>query len=82
MLCINCQKRFFVVKSEYFKGASETHDPLKIFKYPHMTFSHRNCLKSGVCGSGSENFKTGNKAYDHKPNIHAPKNDIYGPKIA
>ena len=47
-----------------------------------MTFLHRNCLKSGVCGSGSENFKTGNKAYDHKPNIHAPKNDIYGPKIA
>ena len=45
-------------------------------------FFHRNCLKSGIYRTGSENFKTENKAHDHKPNIHAPKNDIYGPKIA
>ena len=33
-------------------------------------------------GTGSENFKTGTKTHDHKLNIHAPKNNIFGPKIA
>ena len=42
----------------------------------------KNYLKSGIYGTGSENIKTENKAHDHKPNIHAPENDIYGSKIA
>ena len=38
--------------------------------------------KTGIYGTGSENFKTETKAHYPKPYIHAPKNDILVPKIA
>ena len=43
---------------------------------------HRKCLKNGIYGTGSETYKTRTKAHDPDQYIHAPKNDILGPKIA
>ena len=71
---------FFVAKVNIFKGRVRLMIPFEIFKYPQITFLHRNCLKSGIYGTGSENFKTKSKAYYPNPNIHSPKNDIYRPK--
>ena len=45
------------------------------------SFLYKNGVKSGIYGTGSENFKTGSKVHDQKPNFHVPKNDIYGSKI-
>ena len=46
-----------------------------------IVFLYGNCLKSGIFETGSENFKTGSKAHDRRPNCYVPNNDIYGPKI-
>ena len=34
-----------------------------------------------MSGTRSEKLQTGSKAHDYRPNFHATKNDIYGPKI-
>ena len=43
-------------------------------------FLHRKCLKRGICGTGSENFKTGSKAHDPKPNFYGLENSIFDQK--
>ena len=44
-------------------------------------FLYGNCTKSGIYGTGSENFKTENKAHDSRLNFCCPYNDSVRSKM-